>query len=101
AVECVLLTVLAALVAVWLRFDKLAALWTTLYGRILLLKIALVVGLLGFGWYHWRTIVVPEWTDDTRPAFTRSATFELGVGALVVAVTAVLISTALPGAGPS
>lgn len=101
AVECVLLTVLAALVAVWLRFDTLDALWTTLYGRILLIKIALVAGLLGFGWHHYRTAVRPEWSDDTRPEFVRSAAVELLLGAFVVAVTALLISTAMPGSGPS
>jgi putative copper export protein len=96
AVQCVILVVATAVVAAWLRLGALDALWTSVYGRILLLKIALVIVVLGFGWYHRRTAVVPAWDSDTKFRFERTATGELLVGALVLAVTAVLISTALP-----
>jgi putative copper export protein len=61
-----------------------------------MLKIALVVVLLLFGWYHRRTAVLPAWDGDTKFRFVRSAVGELLVGAVVLAVTAVLVGTALP-----
>jgi copper transport protein len=96
AVECVIIVVITAVVAAALRFPSVAAIWETTYGRILLLKIALVLVVLGFGLYHWRRIVLQPWTDDTAFRFKRSATVELLFGALIVAATAVLISTSLP-----
>jgi putative copper export protein len=61
----------------------------------LLLKIGFALVLLGFGWFHWRTAVIPDWTDDTGFRFRRSVAFELLVGAGIVGVTAVLVSTGL------
>jgi copper transport protein len=98
ATQCVALVLLSAVVAAWMRLGSFGDLVSSAYGRILLIKIALAVGLLGFGWFHWRTVVQPAWSDDTGFRFKRSATFELVVGAVLLAVTAMLISTALPGA---
>ena len=61
-----------------------------------LLKILLVIILLLFGFYHWRRVVTPEWAGDTAARFRRTAAVELLVGALVIAVTALLVSTSLP-----
>jgi putative copper export protein len=97
ALQCVALVFVTAVVAAWLRIPSVADLWSTAYGRMLLIKFALVVGVLGFGWFHWKTVVTPEWNDDTRFRFARSATAELLIGAAVVAATAILVSTALPG----
>jgi copper transport protein len=98
ATQCVALVLISAVIAAWLRLPSFGDLTGSTYGRILLIKIVFAVGLLGFGWFHWRTVVQPEWNDDTGFRFKRSATFELLVGALLLAVTAMLISTALPGA---
>ena len=53
---------------------------------------------LAFGLYHWKRVVTPEWDDDTRFRFQRSATGELIVGAIILAITALLVATALPHA---
>jgi methionine-rich copper-binding protein CopC/putative copper export protein len=95
-VDSVTVVVITALFAAWMRLGTISALWTSTYGRILMIKIALVLMLLGFGWFHWRMAVTPEWDADTKFRFQRSAMIELLVGAIVVAVTAVLISTSLP-----
>jgi len=55
-----------------------------------------VLVILVFGWYHWRGAVTVDWTNRTSDNFRRSAAAELVVGAIVVAITAVLISTPLP-----
>jgi putative copper export protein/methionine-rich copper-binding protein CopC len=96
AIECVALVIISAIVAAWLRLSSLGQLRTTPYGGLLLLKIALVCVILVFGWYHWRRVVAPEWNADTKFRFQRTATIELIVGAVVLGVTAALVSTALP-----
>jgi putative copper export protein/methionine-rich copper-binding protein CopC len=96
AIECVALVVISAIVAAYLRLNSIGQLRTTSYGGLLLLKITLVCVLLLFGLYHWRRVVVPEWNADTAFRFHRSATVEVIVGAIVLAVTAVLLSTPLP-----
>ena len=96
AIESVVLVLVTALVAAWLRLNALSDLWTSQYGRNLLWKMALVLVLLIFGSYHWRTAVIPEWSATTGRRFRMSAAAELVVGALVIAVTAVLVSTELP-----
>ena len=96
AVECVLLVLTSAFVAAWLRLPTVDALWTTTYGRVLVIKFCLVLVILAFGWHHWRSAVTVDWTSRTADNFRRSAAAELVVGAIVVAITAVLISTPLP-----
>lgn len=96
ALECVALVLVTAVIAAWLRLSRFSALWTTAYGQMLLLKIAAVLIVMVFGWYQWRRVVQPEWRNRTRRAFRRSAAAELLVGAVVVAITAVLVSIPLP-----
>jgi putative copper export protein/methionine-rich copper-binding protein CopC len=96
ALECVVLTIVSALVAAWLRFPGISDLWTTEYGLALLRKIVVVVVVLAFGFFHWRRAVVRDWSAKTPKRFRISATLELLAGAVVIALTAVLISTALP-----
>jgi putative copper export protein len=94
--ECVLLTILTAVIAAFLRFPTMSDLWTTEYGLALLRKIVVVVIVLAFGFFHWRRAVVRDWSAKTPTRFRISATLELLAGAVVIALTAVLISTALP-----
>ncbi len=96
AIECVALVLMSALVAILLRLNAVSDLWLSAYGRTLLLKIGIVVIVLGFGFFHWRTAVLPEWTLESRGRFRRSAMADSLAGALIVAVTAVLVGTALP-----
>jgi putative copper export protein len=96
AVECVLLTIVSAFIAGWLRLPTMNDLWTTDYGLALLRKIVVVVVVLAFGFFHWRTAVVRDWARTTANRFRISATVELLAAAVVLALTVVLISTALP-----
>jgi copper transport protein len=98
AVECVsivLVTSIAGIAVAWYRLGQPTVFWTTAYGRVLLIKIAFALVLLTFGFYHWRTAVIPEWTDDTGFRFKRSVVLELAIGAGIVAVTAVLTTMGL------
>jgi len=96
AIECVVVVIVSAFIAAWLRLGALSDLWTTAYGSMLFRKIVFVLVVLGIGAYHWRSTVVPDWTPKTARKFGRTAVVELIVGAIVLAFTTFLISTALP-----
>jgi copper transport protein len=96
AVDGVALVVLSGVIAAYLRLPAFNALWTTDYGSWLFRKLVFVLIALAFGAYHWRRVVIPEWTDDTRRRFSRSAFGELVVGLVIIALTSILVSTSLP-----
>ncbi len=96
AVDGVILVVLSGVIAAFLRLPAFNALWTTDYGSWLFRKLIFVLIALAFGAYHWRRVVTPEWTNDTRRRFGRSASAELVVGVVIVALTSMLVSTSLP-----
>jgi len=96
AVDGVILVVLSGVIAAFLRLPAFNALWTTDYGSWLFRKLVFVLIALAFGAYHWRRVVTPEWTEDTRRRFGRSAFAELVVGVVIIALTSMLVSTSLP-----
>lgn len=82
--------------AAWLHLGSLPALWETVYGRTLLVKLAVLSVVAGTGAYNW--LRVRPALGDVRGArrIRRSAGVELVVGLLVLAVTAVLVATPPP-----
>jgi copper transport protein len=91
AVESVTIVVASGLVSSWLRLPTLDALWTSDYGSMLFRKLIFVLIVLGLGFYHWRRIVIPAWESNTRGRFLRTATIELVVGAMIIAITSILV----------
>ncbi|HWK89038.1 MAG TPA: CopD family protein [Longimicrobium sp.] len=84
------------LISAWVQLGTPANLWGTYYGRMLLLKLALLIGVAAMGFYNWRR-VLPRLGDETGAArLRRSARAEVGLGALVVLVTAVLVALPTP-----
>ena len=68
----------------------------TTYGRTLLLKLALVAGILALGFYNWRR-VRPGLKERPDPGTLRiPASVEAVLALLVLLVTAVLVATPLP-----
>lgn len=88
--------VVAGLLSAWLRLGGIAPLWETVYGRVLLVKLALVAGVLGIGAWNWKRVSPSLGTDDSPGRIRRTASFELVVGLLILAVTAVLVGTSPP-----
>jgi len=87
---------LAGVFIAWTHLPTLSALWTSEYGRILLLKLSLITGTALIGAYNWLR-VRPSLGDPTSARrLRRSASVELAIAALVVAVTAVLVATPMP-----
>lgn len=71
-------------------------LWGTTYGRVLLLKLALLAMTLGFGARNWRRLSPRLGTADATAALTTSATIELVIAFLLLSVTAVLVALPAP-----
>jgi copper transport protein len=81
------------LVAAWMHLGSVPALWETPYGRTLLIKLAVLSIVAGTGAYNWRRVRPALGDVAGAVRIRRSATAELAVGVLVLAVTAVLVAT--------
>jgi putative copper export protein/methionine-rich copper-binding protein CopC len=83
-------------VSAWLRLGSLPPLWTSTYGKVLLLKLGLLSGVAGTGLYNWRRVRPVLGSEPATLRFARSASLELGIGFFVLVVTAVLVATPTP-----
>ena len=90
------LVTLTGVFAAWLHAGFSSALWTSDYGRLLLIKVAMLSIVLATGAYNWLRVKPGLGTDGGAARLRRSATLELGVGLLVVIVTAALVATPPP-----
>jgi putative copper resistance protein D len=68
------------------------------YGRWLLVKLGLLAGTVGLGWWNWRVLTPRVGQGDVR-ALVRSARWELAIGALIVLATAILVALDPAGNG--
>jgi copper transport protein len=80
-----------------LHLKAWAALWTTPYGLALIVKLCLVLAVAGIGAWNWRRQKPRLGDVEAALALRRSARFELLAAALVLAVTAILVSLPTPG----
>lgn len=78
------------------QITALPDLWTTGYGRALLVKAALLAGVAALGWYNWRVVLPSLEVEPGAGRLRRSARLELGLGAAVLLVTAVLVALPTP-----
>lgn len=84
--------VVTGVVSAWLRLGSLPALWTSDYGRILLLKLATLGGVVVTGAYNWLRVRPALGSEAATRRLVRSATVELVVGLGVIVITAVLVA---------
>lgn len=82
--------------AAWLHLGEVPALWQSAYGRTLLLKLGVLSVVFGTGAYNWLKVKPALGDEAAAGRLRRSAIVELTVGAVVLAVTAVLVATATP-----
>jgi putative copper export protein len=81
------------IISAWIHLGSLGALWSSDYGRILSIKLLVLLPVIALGAFNWLR-VRPSLGDDTAAnRIRRSATAEVAIGALVVVVTAVLVAT--------
>jgi len=87
----------------WLRISYLSDLWTTTYGRLVLLKAGLLIALGVIGYVH-RRHTLPAIARGERRPLIRLAAVEVLIMAATVGVASALARTATPpptGAAPS
>lgn len=90
------LAALTGVFAAWLHLEHVTALWTSDYGRTLLIKLALLSLVVGTGAYNWKRVRPALGNDTGTRRVQRSAGVELAIAALVLAVTSVLVATSPP-----
>jgi len=88
--------VLTGLTTAWLHLGSIPALWTSIYGKTLMVKLCLVAAVFSLGAYNnWR--MKPSMGTETGARkLQRSATFEIAIAAIVLIVTAVLVNLPAP-----
>lgn len=87
------IVVVSGVIASLVHVQHLAGLWQTSYGRILLLKLALVALTLMTGAYNFRRVQPQLIREDGTARLRRSAVLELGLGFLILVVTGFLTGT--------
>jgi copper transport protein len=85
--------VLTGVISAWTHLGSVGALLGSSYGRVLLLKLAALLPLVAVALYNWRRLRPALGDDAGAERLRRSASAELLVGLLVLAVTAVLVAT--------
>jgi putative copper export protein len=75
------------------RFD---ALWTTPYGMVFVVKLLFVLLVIALGAWNWRRVRPRLGDVSVAQEIRRSATRELTVAAIVLIVTAILVSLPVP-----
>ena len=83
AVVSVCTLIITGTFASWLHVPEVGALWGTGYGRLLLLKVGLVVAVLGLGALNWKRLTPRLAEPEGPPAMRRAATIELAVATVV------------------
>lgn len=71
-------------------------LWGTSYGRVLLLKVAILIGVAALGAHNWKKVVPAMGGEDGTRRLQRSSRAELGLAAVVLLVTAILVALPTP-----
>ena len=91
------LTAMAAGVVLGLAYvGSITELWTTTYGRALLIKVAILVGVAAVGAWNWRRVRPALGAAPGAGRLRRSATVELVLGTMLLATTAVLVALPAP-----
>jgi len=96
ALLCGATVVATGVIASLLHLEPLSRLWTSGYGKVLIIKVLLVSLLFVVGAWNWRRVKPSLGGDEGVKALRLSARVELAVSALVLAVTAVLVALPLP-----
>jgi len=88
------IVVLSGVIAAAVHLEKLPALWSTTYGRVLLLKVAVVLVTVTIGAYNFRRVQPQLVREEGARRLRRSAAVELTTAALVVLITGFLTGIA-------
>lgn len=87
---------ITGVITAWRHLKFVAALWTTSYGYALDLKLVVVAIVFGLGAWNWRGMSPRLGSEGAAHQLRRSARAELAFAAIVLAITAVLVSLPSP-----
>jgi putative copper export protein len=93
-----LLIVASGVVAAWTYTTTLSDLWRTDWGKLLVIKLVLLMGVAALGFWNWR-VLTPRLAGGDPPAASqlrRAVAIELALGGLLIAVTALLVGVGTP-----
>jgi putative copper export protein len=96
ALVCVPLVVVSGLISAWMRLGSVGALTSSRYGTYLLVKVAIFLCVAFTGAYNWRRVLPTLGDEAGARRVRRTASLELVIGAVVLAVTAALVVTPPP-----
>jgi putative copper export protein len=96
ALACVPLVATSGLVSAWLRLGSFGALTSSRYGTYLLIKILIFLCVALTGAYNWRRVLPTLGGEAGARQIRRTASLELAIGAVVLAITAALVVTPPP-----
>lgn len=91
-----IVVVLFGLITAWRHLHVLSNLWSTPYGVTLLIKLAFVGMVFALGAFNWRRQRPTLGSEGAAVSIRRSSRYELSVAAIVLIVTAVLVSIRPP-----
>jgi putative copper export protein len=89
--------VLTGVSTAYLHLRSFPALWTSIYGKTLIVKLCLVAVVFWLGGYNNMRMKPALGTEDDALRLKRTATHEIAVAAIVLIVTAVLVNLPAPG----
>lgn len=93
AIACVVTLGVTGALAWWVHLGSVGALFTTPYGRLLTLKLAVVTVVLYLGAVNWRRLTPRLDAEVGQASLRRNAAVELVVAQVVLLVTALLVRT--------
>lgn len=91
---------LFGVITAWRHLKTLSALWTTPYGYALIAKLVVVAIVVGLGAFNWRRQKPLLGTEKATGVLRSSAIAELTAAALVLIITAILVSLPSPSETP-
>lgn len=86
-------TVFTGTLNAFVQVEAFSDFWKTDYGRVLLIKIGLVLITATMGAYNWRVVKPRLGTEAATSHIRRSAASELAVAAIIILITAILVAT--------
>lgn len=87
---------ITGVVTAWTHLNPFSALWSTPYGYVLIAKLCVVSVVAALGAWNWRKVGPALGREGGARMIRRSASTELAFAALVLALTAILVSLPSP-----
>jgi copper transport protein len=99
ALTAAVVLALTGVTTAWIHLKRISSLWETNYGRMFILKLCLVAGVVALGAWNWKRMkpaLGVEGNEEAVARIERSATAEVVMGAIVLLATAILVSLPSP-----